>query len=56
MPSIARTCLTSVVAVVIVTNALGAQQFPRNAKVDRIFAQWDKADSPGCAVGGRASR
>ena len=28
-----------------------AQQFPRNPKVDRIFAEWDKPDSPGCAVG-----
>jgi CubicO group peptidase (beta-lactamase class C family) len=28
-----------------------AQQFPRNAKVDRIFAEWDKPDSPGCVVG-----
>ena len=27
------------------------QQFPRNPKVDRIFAEWDKPDSPGCAVG-----
>src|SRR6476659_1754686 len=29
----------------------GAQQFPRNPNVDRIFAEWDKPDSPGCAVG-----
>ena len=28
-----------------------AQQFPANPKVDRIFAEWDKPDSPGCAVG-----
>jgi CubicO group peptidase (beta-lactamase class C family) len=28
-----------------------AQQFPPNPKVDRIFAEWDKPDSPGCAVG-----
>jgi len=35
----------------LVSSTLGGQQFPRNAKVDRIFAQWDKADSPGCAIG-----
>src|SRR6185503_16280744 len=51
MPSTARTCLTSVIGVMLVSSTLGGQQFPRNAKVDRIFAQWDKADSPGCAIG-----
>ncbi|HEY7236259.1 MAG TPA: serine hydrolase, partial [Gemmatimonadaceae bacterium] len=29
----------------------GAQQFPANPKVDRIFAEWDRPDSPGCALG-----
>jgi CubicO group peptidase (beta-lactamase class C family) len=29
----------------------GAQQAARNPAVDRIFAKWDKPDSPGCAVG-----
>jgi len=28
-----------------------AQQFPRNPKVDQVFAEWDKPDSPGCVVG-----
>jgi CubicO group peptidase (beta-lactamase class C family) len=28
-----------------------AQQFARNPKVDRIFAEWDTPGSPGCAVG-----
>ena len=28
-----------------------AQQFPSNPKVDRLFAEWDKPDAPGCAVG-----
>jgi CubicO group peptidase (beta-lactamase class C family) len=28
-----------------------AQQFPANPKVDRIFAEWDKPSSPGCALG-----
>jgi CubicO group peptidase (beta-lactamase class C family) len=28
-----------------------AQQFPANPRVDRIFAEWDKPSSPGCALG-----
>ena len=28
-----------------------AQKFPPNPKVDHIFAEWDKPDSPGCVVG-----
>jgi CubicO group peptidase (beta-lactamase class C family) len=28
-----------------------AQQFAPDARVDRLFAQWDKPESPGCAVG-----
>jgi len=28
-----------------------AQQFPANPKVDKIFAEWDKPSSPGCALG-----
>jgi CubicO group peptidase (beta-lactamase class C family) len=28
-----------------------AQQFAANPRVDRIFAQWDRPDSPGCALG-----
>lgn len=31
--------------------SVGAQQFPPNPKVDRIFAAWDKPTSPGCALG-----
>ena len=27
------------------------QQFPANARVDKIFAEWDKPTSPGCALG-----
>jgi len=30
---------------------LRAQQFPANPKVDKIFAEWDKPTSPGCALG-----
>jgi CubicO group peptidase (beta-lactamase class C family) len=28
-----------------------AAQTPRNPAVDRVFAQWDRPDSPGCAAG-----
>ncbi|HEY2374554.1 MAG TPA: serine hydrolase domain-containing protein [Gemmatimonadaceae bacterium] len=28
-----------------------AQQFQANPKVDKIFAEWDKPSSPGCALG-----
>ena len=31
--------------------AARAQQFAPNPKVDKIFAQWDKPTSPGCALG-----
>jgi len=37
-------CLVSAVSA-------AAQQFPANPKVDRIFAEWDKPNSPGCALG-----
>jgi CubicO group peptidase (beta-lactamase class C family) len=38
-------------ALIPAVSSAEAQQFPRNPKVDRIFAEWDKPDSPGCAVG-----
>jgi CubicO group peptidase (beta-lactamase class C family) len=28
-----------------------AQSFPADPRVDRLFAQWDTPDSPGCALG-----
>jgi CubicO group peptidase (beta-lactamase class C family) len=31
--------------------AMATAQNPRNAAVDRIFAEWDRPDSPGCALG-----
>src|SRR4051794_9228439 len=34
----------------LVPTALAAQT-PRNPDVDRIFARWDRPDSPGCALG-----
>jgi len=36
---------------ITVVSSVEAQSFPPNPKVDRIFAEWDKPDSPGCAVG-----
>lgn len=43
-------------ALVFLISALGAssavaQHFPANPKVDKVFAEWDKASSPGCALG-----
>jgi CubicO group peptidase (beta-lactamase class C family) len=38
-------------AIVLLAPAFAAAQSPRNAAVDRVFAQWDKAGSPGCALG-----
>src|SRR5215471_12630936 len=32
-------------------SVLGAQSSTRNPAVDRLFVEWDKQDSPGCAVG-----
>jgi len=31
--------------------SLHAQRFAPDARIDRLFARWDKPDSPGCAVG-----
>jgi CubicO group peptidase (beta-lactamase class C family) len=47
-----RLRLVAVLPLIAATSALHAQQqFPRNPKVDRVFAEWDKPGSPGCAVG-----
>ena len=36
----------------LATPALHAQQrFTPDPRIDRLFARWDKPDSPGCAVG-----
>ena len=44
--------LTGAAALTVIAGApAAAQRFAPNAKVDGIFAQWDKPDSPGCAVG-----
>src|SRR5262249_35907565 len=39
------------VALAIVASAACLAQEPAPKRVDAIFAQWDRADSPGCAVG-----
>ena len=47
-----RFCLTTLLVPMLagVTSA-AAQQFTANPKVDKIFAEWDKPNSPGCALG-----
>ena len=47
-----RASLTLLFAPTILAAAsVSAQQFPPNPKVDKIFAEWDKPTSPGCALG-----
>ena len=46
-----RAALAAAVGMAILSFAARAQHFPANARVDRLFAQWDKPDSPGCALG-----
>ena len=41
----------AIVAIALGADPSAAQQFPRNPKVDRIFASWSRPDSPGCALG-----
>ena len=42
---------SSVLIIALGALSAGAQQFPANPKVDKIFAEWDKPGSPGCALG-----
>ena len=51
MKSSIRVGLAATMCALAAVNSAEAQQFPPNPKVDRIFAEWDKPDSPGCAVG-----
>lgn len=39
------------VITLITASGSSAQHFAPNPKVDQIFAEWDRPDSPGCAVG-----
>ena len=43
------TCSASVFLLCALTSTASAQVTPD--QVDRIFARWDKKDSPGCALG-----
>lgn len=44
--------LTTIAAAAFVLAAsANAQTFPPDPRVDRLFAQWDKPESPGCALG-----
>jgi CubicO group peptidase (beta-lactamase class C family) len=38
-------------ALALLAPAFASGQSPRNAAVDRVFAQWDTPGSPGCALG-----
>lgn len=38
-------------AALLASGAAGAQEAPRDARVDSLFSQWDRPDSPGCALG-----
>jgi CubicO group peptidase (beta-lactamase class C family) len=55
--STARASITQVVAAVCMlaagdrTPTLPAQQRPTDERVDRLFAEWDRPESPGCALG-----
>jgi CubicO group peptidase (beta-lactamase class C family) len=39
------------IALGIVASGTASAQSPRNPAVDRVFAEWDKPTSPGCALG-----
>ena len=51
VPTIRVAFTVTLCALITAGSSAEAQQFPPNPKVDRIFAEWDKPDSPGCAVG-----
>jgi len=51
---LARVDLRPFIALVLATTFVATatpQQFPPNPTVDKIFAEWDKPTSPGCALG-----
>jgi CubicO group peptidase (beta-lactamase class C family) len=51
VPTIHIAFAATLCALITAGSAAEAQTFPPNPKVDRIFAEWDKPDSPGCVVG-----
>jgi CubicO group peptidase (beta-lactamase class C family) len=46
-----RAALAAAIGFACLPSAARAQRFPANPRVDRLFAQWAKPDSPGCALG-----
>src|SRR3954469_2798109 len=46
-----RAALRACAAVLLVAAPASAQTFTPDPRIDRLFAQWDKPGSPGCAVG-----
>jgi CubicO group peptidase (beta-lactamase class C family) len=43
--------LRAVTLLFLLVSSIHAQSFAPNPAVDKLFAQWDKPDSPGCALG-----
>ena len=39
------------IAALLLAPALATAQSARNPAIDRVFAEWDKPTSPGCALG-----
>src|SRR4051812_2885249 len=50
MPTVSRFA-THAVALSFLALAPAAAQAPRNPAIDRVFAEWDKPTTPGCALG-----
>ena len=50
-PNIRVAFASALCALIPAGSSAAAQLDPPNPKVDRLFAEWDKPDSPGCAVG-----
>ena len=48
---IAAPRLARATSLALLVPALALGQSPRNPAIDRIFAEWDRPDSPGCALG-----
>jgi CubicO group peptidase (beta-lactamase class C family) len=51
MRLIPHVCLATAALTALVSAPGRGQQFPPNRAVDRLFAEWDKPGSPGCALG-----
>jgi CubicO group peptidase (beta-lactamase class C family) len=51
VPLSATLAALAMLCVISPAGALAQTKFPPNHAVDKIFAKWDKPDSPGCALG-----